>query len=406
MMFRRTALTLGLVLAAVLVPAGAASADPPWQVPDDATITIDGLGFGHGRGLSQYGALGRGRAGQAYGGIVDFYYPGTTWSKAAGSVRVLVSQDTTTDVVVDARPRLTVRALGARRVTLPTALSGRRVTRWRILPVSGGRSAVAALTDRWTTWTVLGGDAEFAAGGRPLTLRTPAGAVAYRGAVRSATPSGQPAERDTVNVIGFDGYLRGVLPREVIASVWPVETLRAQAVAARTYAAFERAHVPAGRHYDVCDTTSCQVYGGAGAEHPRTDEAVAATAGEILTSGGQPAFTQFSASNGGWSVAGPTTQPYLVARADPFDHYDPDGVGGDGWRTTVTSADVERAFNLTNLTGLAVETRNGQGQWGGRAVSVRLTSSTGWTGTVSGDSFRRSLGLRSTYFTLADVAAR
>ena len=89
--------------------------------------------------------------------------------------------------------------------------------------------------------------------------------MAYRGALRSATPAG--GGRDTVNVVGFDGYLKGVLPKEVVASTWPVETLRAQAVAARTYAAYERAHVPAGRHYDLCDTAACQVYGGASAEY-------------------------------------------------------------------------------------------------------------------------------------------
>ena len=89
-------------------------------------------------------------------------------------------------------------------------------------------------------------------------------------------------------MVGLDGYLRGVLPREVVASTWPPATLQAQAVAARTYAAYERAHVPAGRHYDLCDTASCQVYGGASAEYPGTDAAVAATAGQVLTSGGTP----------------------------------------------------------------------------------------------------------------------
>jgi SpoIID/LytB domain protein len=251
----------------------------------------------------------------------------------------------------------------------------------------------------------VGGDAEFAARGRPVTLRTPSGPVPYRGALRSATPA-EGSGRDTVDVVGLDGYLRGVLPREVVASTWPPATLQAQAVAARTYAAYERAHVPAGRHYDLCDTAACQVYGGASAEYPTTDEAVAATAGQVLTSQGTPAFTQFSASNGGWSVAGSASQPYLVAQPDPYDHYDPDGVDGDGWRTTVTSAAIERAYGIDDLAGIAIEARDGNGQWGGRAVTVRLTSAKGWTGTVGGDSFRRSLGLRSTYFTISDVATR
>ena len=238
MTFRATALTIGLALLAALAPLAPASADEAWTVPDDATITVDGLGFGHGRGLSQYGALERGKAGQAYREIVDFYYPGTTWGRAAGTVRVLVSADTTPDVVVDARPGLTVRRVGGAKVRLPSRLSGRGVTRWRIQPLTGGRSAVDGLTARWVRWRTFAGDAELAAGGAPVVLRTPGGAVAYRGALRSATPG--RGGRDTVNVVGFDGYLKGVLPKEVVASTWPVETLRAQAVAARTYAAYER----------------------------------------------------------------------------------------------------------------------------------------------------------------------
>lgn len=404
-MTRATVLATGLTLVAALVPAvPAVAADEPWTVPDNATITIDGLGFGHGRGLSQYGALGRGRAGHGYESIVKFYYPGTDWGRSGGTVKVLVTADTSTDVVVDARSRLAVRSLGSGRTfTLPAKVKQRKVIRWRITAAGGGRSQVDARTNRWREWRAVSGDAEFSAGGDPVTLRTPAGAVAYRGRLRSATPSGSGTGRDTVNVVSLDSYLKGVLPQEVIASVWPVATLRAQAVAARTYAAYERAAAPSGRHYDLCDTASCQVYGGATAEYPRTNDAVVATAGRVLTFGGEPVFAQFSASNGGYTVADPNF-PYLVAQEDPFDHYDPDGVGGDGWRTSVTSAAIEKAYNLENLTGIRVAARDGLGAWGGRVVTVWLLSSTGWNGTVTGDSFRRRLGLRSTLFTISDVA--
>ena len=131
---------------------------------------------------------------------------------------------------------------------------------------------------------------------------------------------------------------------------------------------------PPGRHYDLCDTASCQVYGGASAEYSRANDAVDATAGQVLTYAGTPAFTQFSASNGGWSVAGSASQPYLVAKEDPFDHYDPDRVNGDGWRRTITSGAIESAYHLDNLVEISVETRDGNGTWGGRVVTVRLTS--------------------------------
>jgi SpoIID/LytB domain protein len=62
----------------------------------------------------------------------------------------------------------------------------------------------------------------------------------------------------------MESYLRGVVPAEVSPSLWPQEAMRAQAVAARTYAAYERAHA-GSRAYDLCDTAACQAYGGASA---------------------------------------------------------------------------------------------------------------------------------------------
>ena len=164
--------------------------------------------------------------------------------------------------------------------------------------------------------------------------------------------------------------------------------------------------MPAGRHYDLCDTASCQVYGGADAEYPSTDAAVAATAGQVLTYAGDAGVHAVRRQQRRLERRRLATQPYLVAQPDPYDHYDPDGVDGDGWRTTLTSAAVEHAFGIDDLTGIGVETRDGNGQWGGRAVTVRLTSAKGWTGTVSGDTFRRRLGLRSTYVTITAVGAR
>ncbi len=122
--------------------------------------------------------------------------------------------------------------------------------------------------------------------------------------------------RITVNYLPMQAYLRGVVPSETFASVWQQATLRAQAVAARSYAAYKRIH-PQSRAYDVCDTESCQVYGGASVEYPTTDTAVKATAGRILTYGGSPAFTEFSASSGGWTTAGDF--PYLQAMQDKYE---------------------------------------------------------------------------------------
>jgi hypothetical protein len=91
-----------------------------------------------------------------------------------------------------------------------------------------------------------------------------------------------------VNILPLEAYLRGVVPAEMGPRVFPaIEALKAQAVAARTYAV---AHL--GDHddegWDLCDTPACQVYSGVGAEQPGSDEAVTATAGEVAVFAGAP----------------------------------------------------------------------------------------------------------------------
>ena len=124
-----------------------------------------------------------------------------------------------------------------------------------------------------------------------------------------------------------------------------------------------------------------------------------ATARQALTYRGEIAFAQFSASNGGWTVADDRF-PYLPAQQDTYEGRRPDYYG---WTATVSDAEIEEAYNIENLVGLQILTRDSHGGQGGRVLEVQLTSSTGWQGTVTGESFRRNLGLRSTMFEVSDV---
>ena len=162
----------------------------------------------------------------------------------------------------------------------------------------------------------------------------------YRGTVR-ATLVGSDVR--TVVASSLEAYLRSVVPAEMPPS-WASHALRAQAVAARSYATWERDNLAHG-WYDTCDTTACQVFKGAAEyttagtltvryEHPNTDAAVSATAGRVLTFGGAIAFAQFSAANGGWTVAGPV--PYLQAFPDPYDGVVPSTA--HRWTATVDRA--------------------------------------------------------------------
>jgi SpoIID/LytB domain protein len=171
-------------------------------------------------------------------------------------------------------------------------------------------------------------------------------------------------------------------------------------VAARTYAAFERSHPSAG-HYDLCDTSQCQVYGGADAEHPAATAAIQATARQGLFYEGRPAFTQFSASNGGFSSAG--SMPYLVAQADPYD-----GVANpkySTWTTTVDDTMVETHWpDMGDLLSIEVTARDGNGDWGGRVTEMAFVFEKGRVPT-DGDTVRSYLGLSSDWFTFS-VAPR
>ena len=377
-------------VAGVTGTAGPASAVDTWQVPASARIVISGHGYGHGHGMSQYGAAGAAREGLGYRKIVEFYYPDTEWGIATGKVSVLVSSDTTDDLVVLDRPGLSVRdlATGTR-----SALPDVGATRWRLLAGVDGTTVVSYLSGTWRRWGVLEGDGEFYAKGEPVSLVTPSGVRAYRGRLRSASPTPGPTARDTVNVLSLDNYLRGVVPLEMPAS-WSPAAVRAQSVAARTYAAYEREH-PRADHYQICDTTACQVYGGADAEHPDSDAAIVATAQRVLLADGEPAFTQFSSSSGGWTAAG--AAPYLAAQEDPYDGWSGNPV--HSWSVTFTDADIEARYPaIGNLQRVIVAARDGNGDWGGRVVSVTFVGAKDRV-TVSGDSARATLGLRSTWFT-------
>lgn len=369
-----------------------------YPVPGSGRYTVRGHGYGHGHGMSQFGAQGAALEGLGHERILSFYYPGTDVGTAPRKVRVLISGDTSSDVVVVAHDDLVLRDRGAR--TTYDLPDGVGATRWRIEPGSGNRDVVSYSTgSTWRTWQAGGrssleGEGEFrSASGRPIELVKPSGTTTYRGWLRAARPSPTSTSRDTVNVVAMDDYVKGVVPAEVYTS-WHAQALQAQAVAARTYAAFERAAY-VDRHYQICDTTSCQVYGGVDGEVASTNAAVEATARKILTYDGAPAFTQFSSSSGGWTSAG--SKPYLVAKADPYDDH-PGNVVHD-WSTTLTAARIEDRWPaIGRLRAVKVTARDGNGEWRGRVLTLVLDGSRSNV-TVSGDTFRFAFGLRSTWFT-------
>jgi len=389
-----------LALGAPLLP-GAASADVATDevlaVPPSGAFAIEGRGYGHGHGMSQYGAEGAARQGLSAAQILAFYYPGTEPATSQARIAVLITADTTRDLKVRGGKGLSIRDRGTGRVR---SLPGKAKYRLWKLDVRRGETALFWRNrGDWHRYRPSGirhfrGDGEFRSTAHRLTLLTPSGARVYRGALRAARPNAASRDRDTVNVLGIDSYLRGVVPAEMPAS-WSPAAVQAQAVAARTYALFERA-ANLRRHYQICDTTACQVYAGVAGEHPLADRAIAATRGRYLRYDGAPAFTQFSASNGGWTSAG--AQPYLDHHKDPYDRWS--GNPYRQWSLDARAAVLERRYpELGELASIRIVRREGDGTWQGRVFRVVLTGSDGSL-QISGDDFRFLYGLRSTWFRL------
>ena len=211
-----------------------------------------------------------------------------------------------------------------------------------------------------------------------------------------------------VEVADLEEYLYGVLPGEMSPS-WPTEALKAQAVAARTYALNTHGkHAKEG--YDVCTTTDCQVYRGFDGEAKSTNQAVEITRGEIMTYEGKPILAVFHSARGGypensenvWSAK----VPYLRGVAD-FDqgsrHFD--------WIVTTTVGEFSQKLSARGYSvGKVQDIRLSMMQLAaheavtdrgisGRVTKLSLFGTNGKT-EVSGTPLRSIFGLKSSSFDL------
>ena len=173
----------------------------------------------------------------------------------------------------------------------------------------------------------------------PMSVTVDGKAKKVRGSVTVANGGGK---LQVLNLVNIEDYLRSVVPAESYAS-WPMETLKSQAVAARTYAYYQKLH-RTSRAYDVRADTHDQMYGGVDRETSRTDSAVRQTAGMVLTYGGKPILSQYTANSGGYTAdAGAVfsaSKPYLVA------HPDPASLKGKmaSWKRSFTKGEIVKAL--------------------------------------------------------------
>ena len=313
---RRTLLALVVVLAAAPAAQGATR-----QI-------VRGAGFGHGIGMSQYGAYGYARHGADYNRILAHYYTGTNLSKVptGQTIRVLLQT-------------------GARTATF-----------------TGATDAPGHNLDEAKTYQVrlagLSGEDLLGPNGKqidhyagPLDITSSTGVVQLGGTALNGVRNGHYRDAlefrpstfgglAVINAAELDDYVKGVVPGEIPAA-WPAAALQAQAVAARTYALATDA---GGPQFDQYPDTRSQVYLGFDGEQQRSSAAVDATSNQVLRYQGKIAVTYFFSTSGGETediqnvFYGAAPQPYLVGVKDPYDNLSP----RHRWQMTMTTKGMQK----------------------------------------------------------------
>ncbi len=372
---RRTSLALiGPVLiglAFVLtasVDAGVRVPAPPPSPVTATTFLVSGRGWGHGVGMSQYGALGFANEGRRYEEILAHFYPGTVLGPApVARVRVLVAESKPT-LTVSSKAPFRVRDAFGKTYAVPAG------------PLELGPKLELTLNG---VPTPLADPIVFLPGRSPLELAT-----VYRGRLEVAVSA---KKLNAINVVGLEDYLAGVVPREMPAA-WPAEALKAQAVAARSYAL---AHRVAGKSFDLYADVRSQVYGGIAGEDARATAAIKATVGQVLLYDGKLVDALFHSTSGGRTIAAAeafgTAVPYLVGVEDPHSALSPVHRWGP---TPVTDATIRKGLGIASpVLGLQL-VRSASG----RVRSATVTTAAG-AKTVTAGALRSALGLRSTWIT-------
>ena len=349
--------------------------------------SLRGAGWGHGIGMSQYGAYGYAKQGFTHGEILQHYYTGTRIERRGPSVCASCSRAT---ALASSSPVRPAPVSGARIDSVYSAVrsgpnvvlrspAGRKLETYAdVLPISGG-----------DTVRLLGRAGNGVNSG------------IYRGAIEIRTAAG--AGLNAINTLGTEDYVQGVVPAES-PPIWPGEALAAQAVAARTYALTTGVN---GKGFDQYPDTRSQVYRGFLAETATTNQAVSQTRGEVVTYGGRAVVTYFFSTSGGHTenvenvFAGSDPKPWLKGVSDPFDNASP----YHRWGPYTFSS-----RQLTAKLGSAVKGRFRKLKVLRRGVSPRVVRAKvqGSRGsvTVNGSVLRGRLGLRDTWFYLRKVSSK
>jgi stage II sporulation protein D len=240
-------------------------------------FVIKGKGWGHGVGMSQWGAYGKARQGATWREIVRHYYRNTSIGERSGTIRVFLA---------GGRSSVNIGSQAAFKVGSKTHASGSP----RVRPTPNGRIKVGGIENSFAS------PVTFRPIGSPLKLH----GSPYHGTFKVSVVGGLLR---VVNVVGLEDYVAGVVTHESPAwwgDVGAQAALKAQAVAARSYALAGPGHCPGGTY---CPDTSDQVYGPISSETANGRAAVQATAHKVILHAGAVAKAYFYSSSGGQTAA-------------------------------------------------------------------------------------------------------
>lgn len=238
-----------------------------------------------------------------------------------------------------------------------------------------------------------------------VALTDSTGTRRYRGSLEFRVEEGKLT---AINELDIEDYLRGVVPAEVPAA-WPLEALKAQAVAARNYA-LQRVEVTRGQSFNVSSDQFSQVYKGYDAEAPATNRAVEETRGVVMLNRGSLITAFFHASSGGYTENSEDVWkyplPYIRSKEDPYDkndrHYN--------WQVNYTAEQLagqlkQAGYNFKKVTDIEELARTSSGKRvekiavmgegpGGEPLRVEI---------FNADNVRIALGLKSALFTMNKI---
>ncbi|HVT75716.1 MAG TPA: SpoIID/LytB domain-containing protein, partial [Acidimicrobiales bacterium] len=333
------AAVIASVVGVVFAAAPPASATP-------STFHIEGGGFGHGVGMSQYGALGYAQQGYGYADILTHYFTGTAITSVAPKpeVRIQIGDDTTAPADLTVVPTAHVNLVLQGQI-VATAEANQPI----VATVNNGKFDVTVNGTQVLTQVGGGSDNIYVEyNNSPVHVNDTGHDYKY-GQIELNAPSATEL-RSTIASMGMNEYLRGL---GEVPSSWPVNALKAQVLAARSYAEYKLEHGGTFLYGDVRD----QNYVGYDKEENSGGSnwvsAVDGTGNEMVTYNGGVAQTFYSSSSGGYTENSENvfsaTVPYLRGVPDPYD-----SANGQNslhtWKRDWSLADMQSFVNSNSAT--------------------------------------------------------